>query len=266
MFIKLIYCTARFKKHFIICIGKEVRMARRTESMKELLEDIKTSAIHYERFKTALIASDLRIYTRREYDAIMTSPMPSQVGRSPYTRELFSKAPFPFQFSALENVVAATSIEKILQLATCPVSGQLMKEPKIVYLIDKNKPGAGGYLIICDDACLEYLPKNLKVQSQRDYTELKDFLDSSSGRLARLASFDEHTVDEARWYNVLKEIQLKFKPTETAAIDLVVATDEAYKKKDTAIDFSASGITFWSKKALEDVSRDKIVCTFTLDP
>lgn len=151
-----------------------------SEKMRHLTE----CAITLDTFREPILANDLYIY---DY----TTAAYKNLKDSTFTREEFSKAPFPFSYKKLKelcNTVAdhTKTIEDInqnlLKLAMCPVSGKLMQHPEIVhlkhttYIQSSFSSTTTDFMLVCDKTALEKLPQEFQIVRRRAFDTLRDVL------------------------------------------------------------------------------------------
>lgn len=145
-------------------------LADLSDKLNQLLEPLTLCGITQDRCEDPIIASDLYIYdnTEHAYKGIVSRNMPSS-----YTREPFLKAPFPFSFVKLKDLCSALNdpnntpditIQKLLDLAICPVTKEIMKEPKIAHLKYYDRQNhLHDFVLVCDQMALDVLPPNASV-------------------------------------------------------------------------------------------------------
>ena len=136
---------------------------------KQVLDALKTSPISLDVFQHPVIASDLRIYSQREY---FTQLLPT--GQSPVTREAFIGEPFPFAFQKLDRICSgANTISALLDIATCPVTKRIMENPRIAHLVYTDLLGDRyPFVLVCDQRALDRLPATFELVKRINWDEL----------------------------------------------------------------------------------------------
>lgn len=128
-------------------------------------------------FSKPVIASELNFYQYDEESYLALT-------ESPITRDPFQGKPFPFSYVKLQNLYKETKyteevpqqvpMQEILDLAICPVTKVVMKQPKIAHLIYTDASYTNHpFVLVCDERALAALPPKFTLKKAIDFTQLE---------------------------------------------------------------------------------------------
>lgn len=157
--------------------------------LNPLLDALTEDSLALDTYKLPIIASDLFMYdntplshdnTPLSYESLISRNMVS-----PNTRAPFLRAPFPFSYVNLQTLCSALgepgeritseNLQKLLNLAVCPVTKEIMKNPKIARINSRGTwDSRYDFVLVCDQSALDSLPATFRLIGRRDFAALKN--------------------------------------------------------------------------------------------
>jgi hypothetical protein len=143
--------------------------------LSEKISYLAACIITADTFQEPILASDLHIYDH-------TTASYKRLNLSAFDREQLLTEPFPFAYKKLKDLCDTLADDtktikdvnqNLLDLAICPVSGELMQHPEIAHLKFKESTD---FMLVCDKTALHKLPKEFQIVRQREFGELRDVL------------------------------------------------------------------------------------------
>lgn len=197
--------------------------------LSKLIERLVSCFITADTYRDPVIASDLHLYdnTDSSYKEIIKTEKPL----SSYSREPLESSPFPFAYNQMKTLCDEVAdktktiddvIKKLADLTICPVTKEIMKAPKLAYLIYTDSKGTKQrFVSVCDQKALDLmLPSNFELIKKRDFSELQDVIEYVVAKESKFANtfkvlpeHMENTSDSDPWTKAFETCKNKFTST-----------------------------------------------------